>query len=447
MGRRAEGWKLRRRPEPDGPFYVRFTHQGARHEFPTGTRDPVRAGELAPKIYAEEIKRIRSGESQATSVNADTPTKNLFAAWLMSVETTHAESTQAVLKIYVKSHFLPAFETVADFTTAKVANLMRARLGAALRDTVRKELRALGSFFKWATEQGYLSSTPAMPKVPPNATGTRTGTRKAQPTECSPQSADAVVLALPEWSSERDDRFPVAAYFRVLWETSLRPSTIQRLSVPDNYRKGETELRITEEVDKIRYARSVPLTLEARAALDAVAPEQGLIFGAHDWRRFLNPAAERAGVELAAHLSPYDLRHGRLTQFAETGNLPGAAYLAGHKRVTTTNRYARPNVRSARAVLGAISGANSGAGTGIFVGAIGFEPTTPTVSSTRLCGIPASFADRGDPESAGNYGRETRNGAADPQLVGQLSEHGFGNVALWDLADWLALTAEEASVS
>jgi integrase len=436
MGRRAQGWTLRRRPEPDGPFFVRFTLARCRVEIATGTRDPSEAGKLAPMIYAREL--ANAGSRTAKVANPKTDAADLFALWLESIETTHAESTQDVLEIYVKSHFMPRFRTIADFTPGKIANFMRERLGGALRDTVRKELRALGSFFKWAVEQNYLDTIPAMPKVPKTATGTRTGTRKAQPTECTSETTSSIFPALPEWSSKRGDRFPVAAYFRVLWETSLRPSTIQRLSVPENYRRGEFELRITEEVDKIRYARSVPLTDEARAALDTVAPEHGPIFGAHDWRRFLNPAAERAGVKLAARLSPYDLRHGRLTQFAETGNLPGAAYLAGHKRVTTTNRYARPNVRSARAVLGAVSGA----GIGNVVGAIGFEPTTPTVSSTRVSGSAEVFAESSRQEYAGMRALKLEYGAAAPELVRQLATCGAGNVAMWDALDAYAYTVE-----
>ena len=35
----------------------------------------------------------------------------------------------------------------------------------------------------------------------------------------------------------------------------------------------------------------------------------------------------------------HDLRQARLTQLAESGNLTGAAYLAGHKRVSTTALY------------------------------------------------------------------------------------------------------------
>ena len=38
----------------------------------------------------------------------------------------------------------------------------------------------------------------------------------------------------------------------------------------------------------------------------------------------------------AATFTAYDLRHLRLTNLAEAGNILGAAYLAGHKRPSTT---------------------------------------------------------------------------------------------------------------
>ena len=39
----------------------------------------------------------------------------------------------------------------------------------------------------------------------------------------------------------------------------------------------------------------------------------------------------------------YDRRHARLTQLAESYDLTGAAYLAGHMRVSTTALYVRAN--------------------------------------------------------------------------------------------------------
>jgi hypothetical protein len=63
----------------------------------------------------------------------------------------------------------------------------------------------------------------------------------------------------------------------VAFETTLRPSTLNALSVPEHYTRGASTLAITDSIDKARFGREVPLSEDARAALDAVIPEAGLI--------------------------------------------------------------------------------------------------------------------------------------------------------------------------
>ena len=102
-------------------------------------------------------------------------------------------------------------------------------------------------------EQGYIAEVPEMPKLPKGALGTRATTRKEEPTELDAPEVLATLEQLPVWSSEtHPDRFPVRAYFRVLWETGLRPVTIQRLRTPDHFKRGSRSLRITNAADKAR---------------------------------------------------------------------------------------------------------------------------------------------------------------------------------------------------
>jgi integrase len=115
-------------------------------------------------------------------------------------------------------------------------------------------------------------------------------------------------------------------------------------------------LRITAGIDKNEYARTLPLTDVARAALDSVCPSEGLIFGKHDYRPQLQKAAKQVlPPHLAVTFTAYDLRHRCATELAATGDLTGAAYLMGHKQVTTLNRYARPEQSAAARVLAARS--------------------------------------------------------------------------------------------
>ena len=102
-------------------------------------------------------------------------------------------------------------------------------------------------------------------------------------------------------------------------------------------------------------------------------------FRSRAYRGQLETAAERTlPPHKAATFAAYDLRHGRLRQLAETGNLPG---LAGHERVSTTALYVRPGRRAAESVLAA-------------VGPTGYKPQkqNPTSAVSRLAGLPNPLA-------------------------------------------------------
>jgi hypothetical protein len=92
---------------------------------------------------------------------------------------------------------------------------------------------------------------------------------------------------------DQQDEFEkaLAELIVVAYETALRPATVDALSVPQHYTKGAASLTITYEIDKARYGSSLPLSDEARAALDAVVHERGLIFGCHDYDDQLKKAA------------------------------------------------------------------------------------------------------------------------------------------------------------
>lgn len=154
------------------------------------------------------------------------------------------------------------------------------------KETVQKELSALRGFVAWCEEQSYVDTAPVIPKPPRRARETPFAKRRrGKPTQISVDKARALISRLPEWSeSRRVPQFPIRGYFVVLFETALRPGTLARLSVPEHYTRGAVALKITDQIDKARFGRELPLSPEARAALDAVLPEAGLIFGDHDYR-------------------------------------------------------------------------------------------------------------------------------------------------------------------
>jgi integrase len=124
-----------------------------------------------------------------------------------------------------------------------------------------------------------------------------------------------------------------------------------RLEVPKHYKRGDDVLRISQDIDKSRYARSVPLTPRARRVLDAICPDEGLIFRRFEYRRVLVQAARKVlGTEHEArHLSAHDFRHAALTHMAAVGSdLTAIGHIAGHKNATTTALYVHNSEAAAR---------------------------------------------------------------------------------------------------
>ena len=94
------------------------------------------------------------------------------------------------------------------------------------------------------------------------------------------------------------------------------------------------KLQISQDIDKSRYARAVPLTPRARRILDAICPDQGLIFRRFEYRRVLVQAARKVLTteHEARHLSAHDFRHAALTHMAAVGSdLTAIGHVAGHK--------------------------------------------------------------------------------------------------------------------
>jgi integrase len=124
-----------------------------------------------------------------------------------------------------------------------------------------------------------------------------------------------------------------------------------RLEVPKHYKRGDDVLRISQDIDKSRYASSLPLTPRARRVLDAICPEEGLIFRRFVYRRMLVRAARKVlGTEHEAqHLSAHDFRHAALTHMAAVGSyLTAIGQVAGHKNATTTAVYVHNSEAAAR---------------------------------------------------------------------------------------------------
>ena len=370
MSRRNEGWKVSRDART-GLYTLRFRHAGRRYHLSTGTADSDEAALNAAQLYAETVSGRRRSEDTSSPTVARRPLDGLGAEWLAQAGATLDETTSSQYGMYVERHWKPFFATLDRLTAPAIEDYKAQRLRQVRRGTLKKELSALRGFLRWCVERGLLAEAPDVASPPPKATGTPDTRKrhKLKPVEITEDEARAVIAHLPEWydGPRATKPYPVRARFEVAWETGLRPATLEALRAPEDYRKGGAVLVIRDEADKARFGREVPLTDGARAALDRVCPDEGPIFGHHDYRDTLRKAARAADLpaEKAEHLSPYDFRHGRLTHLAEVApNLPGIAYLAGHKHVSTTDRYVRRTRRAAEQVLASLGPREYGTHTG-----------------------------------------------------------------------------------
>lgn len=353
MGRRAEGPRYRRE---GATWYVRFTAHGKRHEYSTGETDRGLAERFGARRYAEVLARGPDTPGRRASALS---LEDALGEWLAALEATHDEETLKIYRWMAKTKFLPFFRRLDGITPGTLSDYMTTRLREVTRETTAKELSIISGFLTWLVDARIWTERPANPRVPQRATGVRVGRQREAPVDLSLEDVAKLLAALPERSSR--DGFLVRDYYLVAYETSLRPTTLDSLEVPRHWRLGEASLRITDRIDKARFGREVDITPAAVAALTRAMGDrtEGLVFGrAWRWRYLKDAALHVFGEERGTDVAPYDLRHGRITHLLDAGgSLSGVAYIAGHKRVTTTDRYARPNRRAAAAALrGSFSG-------------------------------------------------------------------------------------------
>jgi integrase len=279
----------------------------------------------------------------------------LAASWLDALAVRGI--TADLYRKYTR-YWIAQWATIGELTEAALALYAQRRLKQVRGKTVRNELSALNRFLEWCHASEFLGEVPRMPKV-----GMAEGKpdprrhRTAAP-ELSDAEAWAVINALPERSGRG---WVVRSRAIVAYITGLRPTTLEKLRAPEHYAKGANSLRITSEIDKEGFARTVPLAPIAMDALDAVCPKVGLIFGRHQLGPYIEAAAHavlppsKAAVFCAQHF-----RSAAITRLLEqSGNLPGVQYLVGHKHASTTSRYNRPTERAARDVLQAVYGGSA----------------------------------------------------------------------------------------
>lgn len=337
MARTPQGWKLVRKPS--GTYHVRFTHERRRYDISTRESSLGPAQKAAALIYAEvvsgRLKRARSG----ALVKASTELMVIGSDWIEATLKEYAPGSEKIREVYVR-HWAASMPTIGEVTTARIGDYQRARLGAVLKRTLRKELSSLGRFLSWCVEQGVIREVPEFPKMPRKALGTPVEGARKRPTKVLEPEAVELILA-----AANHDPFLVAA-----WETALRPqSTIAKLRRSDLSPFG---LLIRPECSKNGTNRTIPVSPRARAALEA-----GLPFGAGDRNAMFKAAATR--VLGAGHgFTLYDLKHGRLTKWVDEGKpLGGISWVADVSIKTLVATYVHASRKAAEQVVWCTDGA------------------------------------------------------------------------------------------
>ena len=356
MGRPSKGWTLRKRK--GRPYSVRWTLDGHKTELGLGTHDRREAEQAAREAYSLAVQgTIRRRRVQRRASTGVAPTAEVGKEWLSTAKGALREPTRKLYEVHLRT-LAAAFESLHDVSTETVEEYQLARLEVVLATTVRKELATLRGLLRFAHARGLVAVVPEVRTIP-RARGTRYWKRRrVAADELSPAEVRKLLAALPEWSKSRKvTRFPVRSRFVVGYETGLRPSLLDVLSVPEHYAKRRTYLRVPEDDDKTGQGRVVPLTPKARRALDKVAPAKGLIFGKHDYREHLTAAASKAlEQDKAERFTGAHLRSARITHLLEmTKNVPGVQRLVGHRQLATTSRYLRASDRAAAEVVAVAS--------------------------------------------------------------------------------------------
>ncbi len=351
MGSEPGAPKLRFRADRD-QWEVRFSHRGRSYQRLLGKNK--RAAQREATRYWHDVMEGRVDAN--VDVHADSSFDELYALFLAAI--SH-EVTPATIDCYTGygRSFRRVFRTLGDFTGGGIADYQSKRLAEVVRNTVKKERSVLSRFSEWLELKGYVKAGPAFPRLPRKALGTpHSKRRRGEATPVTVEQIEAILERLPELSKgRRQAPYPVKARFEVAWETGLRPATLEKLSVPEHYEPGKREIKLTKQIDKNRWARTVPISERAAAALDRVCPRKGLIFGRHDYRSFVRPVAhEVLPADLAERFTEYDLRHARITCWMETSgnNLAGVAFLTGHTHASTLDVYTRSDRRAANSVIG-----------------------------------------------------------------------------------------------
>jgi integrase len=274
---------------------------------------------------------------------------------LVSVKDSKSEGWHETLEIYSAAHWLPRWSRLEEITAASVQTYISERLrsvgqkGRLSPVTLSKELSGLRSFLRWCKARGFINELPSWTAPEPVS--------EHKPVCLTREQITALLAQLPT-KERHPKRYPAREYYTVMWATSFRAGTMARIRWEDVDLKAGT-ITVMASQDKRKFAREVPLTVEAIEALRSMLPGVGLVFGPCDLRDSLRSAAKRAKLpeEICKRISNHAIRHSRLTDFAcRSNNVAAIQHMAGHRDLHSTMRYVHGGLDGARSLLESVDG-------------------------------------------------------------------------------------------
>jgi integrase len=366
MGRRPGAPVVERDAEHGDVYQFRFTAHGVRHRGSTGRRDFGEAQAEALRIYAaalahKPLPKTRAVKRPAASADLT----DTFARFIASLTGKKSAEYLRKMESHFGAHFAHRWRTLAEMTqpgaidtyaSDRLAGKSPAveptkkfkRRAKAEPVTVHKELVTLRRFLKWTLKMGMIAELPHVEPVSQVSSYT--------PPDYSTEDAKRLLAALPS-RREHPSRHPVREFFTLQWAQASRPGEVESLRVRDvNLKRREMTIRQSE--DKARVGRTVALSDEAAEVIEDMLaekrPADSFLFGVHNYRAQLAKAA--AALELPRP-TRHHLRHFRLTELGHTPGVSPAAlqFLAGHKHMSTTDKYIHSKTKATRDLFDAVS--------------------------------------------------------------------------------------------
>ena len=345
MARQSEGWSIGNKPDArTGHWICQFRIAGRKIRRSTGCASKAEAKAIAAEIYAAALR-----EAECPGYTADPLLADLFYRYLDAVRDAISPEywrVQHLRSVKISERF----PRLSDLTDASLRQYHKERLQEVTRTSVSRDMVALRQCLKWARSEGLIDRHIEILMPHKSAAGTRRNDHRRA--DLTPAQVETLIAALPECT-----RFgnPLRDVFAFSWDTGLRAGAIWRLEAGAHFRRGRDYLTLTPDIVKTREALSIPLTARAYAILDRHAPDIGPIFKQWDYRTAVNNKARELGLDTDGKVHLRAVRHAAITdaQRMAEGDRMAVKAMAGHRNISTTDRYTHSNLDDARRALNA----------------------------------------------------------------------------------------------